>query len=97
MAEIEVRVEGTPNPHAAKFTLDRPLPVEESRSYFDAGEAEGDPLAEGLFGIEGVRALLMVDNFVTVTKSEEKEWDDLVDAVAAVIRRELDGEDGGAA
>lgn len=89
MAEIEVEVEGTPNPHAAKFTLDRPLPLDESRSYFDAESAEGDPLAESLFEIEGVRALLMVDNFVTVTKAEDVAWDDLVDDVAGVIRREL--------
>lgn len=89
MAQLEVKVEGTPNPHAAKFTLDRDLPVEESRSYFDAEAAEGDPLAEGLFGIEGVRALLMVDNFVTVTKAEDAEWEDLVDEITGVIRREL--------
>lgn len=94
MGELEVRVEGTPNPHAAKFTLDRPLPVEESRSYFDPESAEGDELAESLFEIRGVRALLMVDNFVTVTKAEDVEWDDLVDDVAGVIRRELASDAG---
>lgn len=89
MAELEVTVEGTPNPHAAKFTLGRQLPVEESRSYFDAEDAEGDPLAERLFEIEGVRALLMVDNFVTVTKAEDADWDGLVEDVTRVIRREF--------
>lgn len=93
MAEIEVTVEGTPNPHAAKFTLDRPLPVDESRSYFDAESAAGDPLAESLFGIDGVRAVLMVDNFVTVTKAEDVGWDDLVEDVAAAIRREMGDEE----
>lgn len=89
MAELEITVEGTPNPHAAKFTLSRALPVEGSRSYFDADAAAGDSLAEGLFEIEGVRALLMVDNFITVTKREEAAWDELVDEVSEVIRREL--------
>lgn len=89
MAEIEVTVEGTPNPHAAKFTLDRSLPVDESRSYFDADSAAEDPLAESLFAIDGVRAVLMVDNFVTVTKAEDVGWDELVEDVAGAIRRTL--------
>jgi len=94
MSQPEITVEGTPNPNAAKFTLDRPLPVEESRSYFDAEAARGDPLAERLFEIDGVRALLIVENFVTVTKAEEAEWDDLVSRIGPVLREEL-GDRGG--
>lgn len=87
MPELEIQVEGTPNPHAAKFTLSRTLPVEGSRSYFEADEATDDPLATELFGIDGVRALLIVDDFITVTKAEGVEWDDLVGPVTAAIRR----------
>ena len=87
MSELEIQVEGTPNPHAAKFTLSRSLPVEGSRSYFEAEETEDDPLAAELFEIEGVRALLIVDDFITVTKAEGVEWDDLVEPVTAAIRR----------
>ena len=87
MSELEIQVEGTPNPHAAKFTLDRTLPVEGSRSYFRAEEAGDDPLARELFGIDGVRALLIVEDFITVTKAEDVEWDELVEPVTAAIRR----------
>lgn len=90
MSTPAVRVEGTPNPNAAKFVLDRPLPVEGSRSYFDAAAAEGDRLAERLFEIDGVRALFMVDDFITVTKAEEMAWSDLVDRVREVIAAEVD-------
>ncbi len=93
MAELEIEVEGTPNPKAAKFTLDRPLPYEESRSCFEPDDAEGDPLAEGLMALEGVEAILMLEDFITVTRSDEAAWDDLVDDVIGVIRRELP-EDG---
>lgn len=89
MPELSVHVEGTPNPNAAKFVLDRSLLGEGSRSYFDAGAAEGDPLAERLFEIDGVRALFMVDDFITVTKREDAEWADIVDRVEAVIRSVL--------
>lgn len=89
MSEVEIEVEGTPNPNAAKFSLDRPLPVDESRSYFDPESAEGDPLAERLFQVDGVRALLMVDNFITVTKAESAEWDELVEVISPIIREEM--------
>lgn len=92
MAELEVTVQGTPNPHAAKFTLSRPLDLDDSRSYFDAADAAGDPLAESLYAIDGVRALLMVDNFITVTKEEDVEWEEMVDEVTRVIHRELEAE-----
>ena len=88
---MNITVEGTPNPNAAKFVLDRDVPGEGSRSYFDAESAAGDGLAERLFAIEGVRALLLVENFITVTKTDEVEWSALVDRVEAVIRTELAG------
>lgn len=84
-----MRVEGTPNPNAAKFVLDRPLLGEGSRSYFAPGDAEEDPLARRIFEIEGVRAVFMVDDFVTVTKQDDVEWSDIVDQVEEAIRSEL--------
>lgn len=89
MAELDIEVEGTPNPKAAKFTLGRSLPYEESRSCFDADDAEGDALAEGLMALEGVEAILMLDDFITVTRGDDVSWDELVDEVIAVIRREM--------
>ena len=89
MTRPTVHVEGTPNPNAAKFVLDRPLPLEGSRSYFDPEAARGDPLAERLFAVDGVEALFMVDDFITVTKAEEREWPELVgpvrDAIASAL------------
>lgn len=93
-ADLNITIQGTPNPHAAKFVLDRPVPGEGSRSYFDAGAAADDPLASRLFELAGVRALLLVDNFITVTKTEAADWDELVQDVQDAIRSEL-GEGAG--
>ncbi|MEN8144394.1 MAG: NifU N-terminal domain-containing protein [Gemmatimonadota bacterium] len=90
MSEPTVTVVGTPNPHAAKFVLDGCETAQPSRSYFDAATASEDPLANRLFGISGVRALLIVDNFVTVTKAEEVEWGEIVEQVTAGILAELE-------
>ncbi len=87
--QLQIRVEGTPNPNAAKFVLDREIPCGRSRSYMSPEEARENPLAARLFAIEGVRALLFVENFITVTKTEEAEWDELVERIAETIRSGL--------
>jgi 8-oxo-dGTP pyrophosphatase MutT (NUDIX family) len=89
-AELTVTVQGTPNPNAAKFTLNRSLPDQGGRSYFGVGETGDDALAARLFDVEGVRALFMVDNFITVTKVDEVRWDDLVEPIEAAIREVLE-------
>ncbi|MFQ5529506.1 MAG: NifU N-terminal domain-containing protein [Gemmatimonadota bacterium] len=91
MAVPAVQVQGTPNPNAAKFVLDRSALGDEGRTYFDAESAEHDSLASRLFRLAGVRALFMVDNFITVTKADEASWDDLVDPIRTSIQHELGG------
>lgn len=90
MAAPAIQVQGTPNPNAAKFVLGRSALGEKGRTYFDAAAAEGHPLAERLFGIDGVRALFMVDNFITVTKTDGANWDTMVDPIRDAIQEELD-------
>lgn len=88
-ADIQITVEGTPNPHAAKFVLNRDIPGEGSRSYFDAESAAEDPLAARLFEVNGVRALLIVENFITVTKTAGLDWPELLDEIEAAILETL--------
>ena len=85
-----ITVQGTPNPNAAKFTIDRTL-VEggASVSYFDPDTARDDPLARKLFQIDGVDSLLIAEDFVTVTKSPTAAWDDLVPKIENVIKEVL--------
>ncbi len=87
--DIQISVEGTPNPNAAKFVLDRDVPGEGSRSYFDAESAADDLLASRLFEVDGIRALLIVENFITVTKTDDVDWPDLVDEVEEAIHEGL--------
>jgi len=90
MPDPKVSVQGTPNPNAAKFTVDRTL-VEggSSVSYFDPETAKDDPLASKLFAVDGVESLLIAEDFVTVTKSPNANWDDLVPDIENIIREAL--------
>ena len=89
MSQADISVQGTPNPNAAKFVVSGATLGAKSRSYFNAGEVGEDSLAERLFEVEGVRALLIVDNFITVTKADEVTWDDIVEDITWIIGEEL--------
>ena len=89
MSNADITVQGTPNPNAAKFVVDGASLGAGGRSYFAADEVGDDELASRLFGVEGVRALLIVDNFITVTKSDEVTWDDIVEDIMWVINEAL--------
>ena len=89
MPNIKITVHGTPNPNAAKFVVEGAALGEESRSYFDREAARGDGLAERLFDVDGVRALFIVDDFITVTKNEGAEWSEMVGRVEQVILSEF--------
>ena len=90
MPEPTITVQGTPNPNAAKFTVDRIL-VEggASKSYFDRESATDDPLASALFALDGVDSLLIADDFVTVSKTPPTTWDSLAPQIERVIREVL--------
>lgn len=90
MPEARITVQGTPNPNAAKFTVDRTL-VEggESKSYFDRESAADDPLASALFAVDGVESLLIVDDFITVSKSPSASWDRLAPEIERILKEVL--------
>jgi Fe-S cluster biogenesis protein NfuA len=51
----------------------------------DARAAANSPLAEALFGIEGVKGVFLGKDFVTVTKAGDKNWPVLKPAILAGI------------
>lgn len=81
-----VSVEGTPNPNARKFVLDR-VAFEAPAGFRSADAAAGHPLAARLFAVPGVCGVLLLGDFVTVSKTPEATWR----AVAPAVRRTLRG------
>jgi Fe-S cluster biogenesis protein NfuA len=82
IAEIEF----TPNPNARKFILREPLSYGVSRSFENAEQAQGDPLAEALFAIPHVTNVFYVDHWITVTQDGGAHWPDLLRQLAVPIR-----------
>ena len=82
IAEIEF----TPNPNARKFILREPLSYGVSKSYENAEQAKGDPLAEALFAIPHVTNVFYVDHWITVTQDGKAHWPELLRQLAVPIR-----------
>lgn len=85
-----IQFSATPNPNAGKFTADRKvLEGTGSKSFYSALQAAGDPIAEPIFALPGVASVFMVDDFVTVTKAVDADWQALVPAVIETLERVL--------
>ena len=93
---FRMHAERTPNPNSIKWVLGRAVVEGGLSAHFDsAPTAEVSPLAARLFAVEGVDAVFVAANFVTVTKREGVEWTDLAQPIVDAIRAVL-GEGGAA-
>ena len=82
IAEIEY----TPNPNAVKFVLKEAVAAGFPRSFPNAETADHDDLAKALFAVGHVVSVFMQDKFLTVTKTDEKGWPEMLPLLAAPIR-----------
>ena len=67
-------VDLTPNPHALKFILNEKLLSHEKRHFANNESAKEDPLAKGIFEIEGVESVFYMDKFITIEKKKTVNW-----------------------
>ena len=87
--EVLIRVQGTPNPAAWKFVLDRPVLTEGKATYSNLQEAEHNNLARSLFQIEGVRQVHFFQNVITVTHQFDYDSEPIQEQVCAVIQTRM--------
>jgi Fe-S cluster biogenesis protein NfuA len=80
-----IQTEETPNPATMKFLPGREVMVQGTLEITDAKAASSSPLAEALFAIEGVKGVFLSREFITVTKSSEKDWPVLKPAILTTI------------
>jgi Fe-S cluster biogenesis protein NfuA len=70
-------VDLTPNPQALKFILSEKLLQRETRNFANKDEAVNDPLAKGIFEINGVVSVFYMDRFVTIEKDPQASWGEI--------------------
>jgi Fe-S cluster biogenesis protein NfuA len=79
-------IEETPNPNAVKFILKEPVTAGVVRSFHSPAEAASDALGRSLFEVGEVASVFYMDKMITVEKTEEAEWDELLPKLAVPIR-----------
>lgn len=79
-------IQETPNPNAVKFILKEPVSAGTSHSFKSAESAEGDEFAKSIFLVGDVVSVFYMDKMVTVEKTDEAEWDEILPALAVPIR-----------
>jgi len=79
-----IQTEATPNPATLKFLPGRAVLEGGTLDLRDKDEAAQSPLAERLFGINGISGVFFGSDFIAVTK-DTGEWQQLKPAILGVI------------
>ena len=79
-------IQETPNPNAVKFILKEPVSNGTTHSFDSMDAALADPLAKSLFEVGNVVSVFYMDRMITVEKTEEGDWDEMLAELAVPIR-----------
>ncbi|MVO15034.1 NifU family protein [Parasedimentitalea huanghaiensis] len=80
-----IQTESTPNPATLKFLPGQTV-LEVGTADFPTAETSGkSPLATRIFAVSGVAGVFFGNDFVTVTKAENVEWDHIKPAILGAV------------
>ncbi|MEP2717717.1 NifU family protein [Pseudophaeobacter sp.] len=80
-----IQTESTPNPATLKFLPGQTVLDAGTADFPSAETAGSSPLATRIFAVSGVAGVFFGNDFVTVTKSDEIEWDHIKPAILGAI------------
>jgi Fe-S cluster biogenesis protein NfuA len=90
MPEVYVSLEFTPNPNTLKYSVNRQLIKSGAANFRSLDEAKlRSPLAAKLFNIPGISGVMLGRDFVTVTKTEDGDWDVVHKNASMIIEKHL--------
>jgi Fe-S cluster biogenesis protein NfuA len=86
---VYVSLEFTPNPNTLKYSVNRELLARGAANFTRAEQAKSSPLAAKLFGVPGIAGVMIGKNFVTVTKAEDGDWENVHRSCSTIIEQHL--------
>ena len=86
---ISIYTEMTPNPETMKFVANKLLYPGKSIDFPDMETAKPSPLAIELFGFPFIKAVFIASNFVTLTKTTDTDWNDVIPAIREFLKEYL--------
>lgn len=84
---IIIYAESTPNPSSMKFVANQLLVQDGATAqYLSKAETKGSPLAQKLFEFPFVKAVFLASNFVTVSKTDMVQWEEVTQELRDFVR-----------
>jgi Fe-S cluster biogenesis protein NfuA len=87
---VSIYTEMTPNPETMKFVANKLLYPGKSIDFPDESNADPSPLAKELFAFPFIRSVFIASNFVTLTKTPDTMWDDVIPSVRDFLKQYLE-------
>ena len=87
---VSIYTEMTPNPETMKFVANKLLYPGKSIDFPDEPSAAPSPLAKELFAFPFIRSVFIASNFVTLTKTPDTQWDDVIPTVREFLKQYLE-------
>ncbi|MBS1919864.1 MAG: NifU family protein [Bacteroidetes bacterium] len=87
---ISIYTEMTPNPETMKFVANKLIYPGKSADFPDAETAKPSPLATELFGFPFIKAVFIASNFVTLTRTGETDWEDVIPSIRQFLKEYLE-------
>lgn len=88
---VTVYAESTPNPSAMKFVANKKI-TELTLSFENIDAAQDAPLAKELFNFPYVKEVFMDENYISISKNDATQWDEIVVDMRAFIKSYLEEE-----
>jgi Fe-S cluster biogenesis protein NfuA len=87
---ISIYTEMTPNPETMKFVANKLLYPAKSIDFPDVETAKPSPLASELFGFPFIKSVFIASNFVTLTKTPETDWNDVIPTIRQFLKEYME-------
>src|SRR5215212_1649325 len=87
---VSIYTEMTPNPETMKFVANKLLYPGKSIDFPDVDTAKPSPLATELFGFPFIKAVFIASNFVTLTKTSDTDWSDVIPSIREFLKEYLE-------
>jgi Fe-S cluster biogenesis protein NfuA len=86
---VTVYAESTPNPSVLKFVANKKI-VTASYEFTSIDTAKASPLATELFHFPFVKSVFLDENFVSITKYDVADWNDITNELREFIRGDIE-------
>lgn len=89
---VSIYTEMTPNPETMKFVANKLLYASKSIDFQDESTAAPSPLAKELFAFPFIKSVFIASNFVTLTKTADTQWDEVIPTIREFLKEYLESD-----